>query len=71
MAPWLSILVVVQQKIAIISLSGVVYSESVRIGGDRFDDAIVSYVRRNYGSLIGDATAERIKQEIADFLSNG
>jgi rod shape-determining protein MreB len=35
----------------------------VRIGGDRFDDAIMNYVRRNYGSLIGDATAERIKFE--------
>ena len=51
-------------EIAIISLSGIVYAESVRVGGDRFDEAIVSYVRRNYGSLIGDATAERIKQEI-------
>lgn len=52
-------------EIAIISLNGVVYSESVRIGGDRFDEAIVSYVRRHYGSLIGESTAERIKQEIA------
>lgn len=51
-------------EIAIISLSGIVYAESVRVGGDRFDEAIVTYVRRNYGSLIGDATAERIKQEI-------
>jgi rod shape-determining protein MreB len=51
-------------EIAIISLNGVVYSESVRVGGDRFDEAIVSYVRRNYGSLIGDSTAERIKQEV-------
>lgn len=51
-------------EIAIISLNGVVYSESVRTAGDRFDEAIISYVRRHYGSLIGDATAERIKQEI-------
>jgi rod shape-determining protein MreB and related proteins len=51
-------------EIAIISLNGIVYSDSVRIGGDRFDEAIVTHVRRNYGSLIGDATAERIKQEI-------
>ena len=51
-------------EVAIISLSGVVYSQSVRIGGDRFDDAIVSYVRRNYGSLIGETTAERIKKDI-------
>lgn len=52
-------------EIAIVSLNGVVYSDSVKIGGDRFDEAIVSHVRRSYGSLIGDATAERIKQEIA------
>jgi len=45
-------------EIALISLSGVVYAESVRIGGDRFDEAIVTYVRRNYGSLIGESTAE-------------
>lgn len=51
-------------EVAIISLSGIVYSASVRIGGDRFDDSIVNYVRRNYGTLIGEATAERIKQDI-------
>ncbi|MGD0466166.1 MAG: rod shape-determining protein [Gammaproteobacteria bacterium] len=51
-------------EVAIISLSGVVYSASARIGGDKFDDSIVNYVRRNYGVLIGESTAERIKQEI-------
>jgi len=51
-------------EVAIISLNGIVYSNSVRIGGDRFDEAIISYVRRNYGTLIGEATAERIKKEI-------
>lgn len=51
-------------EIAVISLSGIVYSESVRVGGDRFDEAIVNYVRRHYGSLIGEATAERVKIEI-------
>jgi rod shape-determining protein MreB len=51
-------------EVAIISLSGVVYSASARIGGDRFDESIVNYVRRNYGILIGESTAERIKQEI-------
>ena len=51
-------------EIAIISLNGIVYRDSVRIGGDRFDEAIVAHVRRRYGSLIGDATAERIKVEI-------
>ena len=51
-------------EVAVISLNGIVFSDSVRIGGDRFDESIVSYVRRNYGSLIGEATAERIKHEI-------
>lgn len=51
-------------EVAIISLGGIVYSASVRIGGDRFDEAIINYVRRNYGSLIGEVTAERIKQQI-------
>lgn len=51
-------------EVAIISLNGIVYAESVRIGGDRFDEAIVNYVRRNYGSLIGETTAEMIKREI-------
>lgn len=51
-------------EVAIISLNGIVYSASVRIGGDRFDEAIINYVRRNYGCLIGETTAERIKQEI-------
>ncbi|MDQ7090901.1 MAG: rod shape-determining protein [Methylococcales bacterium] len=51
-------------EVAVISLNGIVYSSSVRIGGDRFDEAIISYVRRNYGTLIGEATAERIKKEI-------
>jgi rod shape-determining protein MreB len=58
-------------EIAIISLNGVVYSESVRVGGDKFDEAIVTYVRRNYGSLIGEATAERIKQEIGCAYPSG
>ncbi|MDA8962964.1 rod shape-determining protein [Pseudomonadales bacterium] len=58
-------------EIAILSLNGVVYSDSVRTGGDRFDEAIVAYVRRNYGSLIGDATAERIKQEIGTAIGGG
>ena len=51
-------------EVAIISLNGVVYAASVRIGGDRFDESIINYVRRNYGSLIGETTAERIKQTI-------
>lgn len=51
-------------EVAVLSLNGIVYSASVRIGGDKFDEAIISYVRRNYGILIGEATAERIKLEI-------
>lgn len=51
-------------EVAVLSLNGIVYSASVRIGGDRFDEAIIGYVRRNYGTLIGEATAERIKLQI-------
>ena len=51
-------------EVAVISLNGIVYSESIRIGGDRFDEAIINYVRRNYGTLIGEATAERVKHSI-------
>ena len=51
-------------EVAIISLSGIVYAASVRIGGDKFDESIINYVRRNYGILIGETTAERIKHEI-------
>lgn len=58
-------------EIGIISLNGMVYADSVRVGGDRFDEAIISYVRRNYGSVIGDATAERIKQEVGCAFGGG
>ncbi len=51
-------------EVAVISLNGIVYAHSIRIGGDKFDEAIINYVRRNYGTLIGEATAERIKFEI-------
>jgi rod shape-determining protein MreB len=51
-------------EVAIISLNGIVYSSSVRVGGDRFDEGIINYVRRNFGILIGEPTAERIKHEI-------
>ncbi|BCX80756.1 rod shape-determining protein MreB and related proteins [Methylomarinovum caldicuralii] len=51
-------------EVAVISLNGIVYSQSVRIGGDKFDEAIINYVRRNYGTLIGEATAEKIKHAI-------
>src|SRR3982075_4767711 len=51
-------------EVGIISLGGMVYKGSVRVGGDKFDEAIVNYIRRNYGMLIGEQTAEAIKKEI-------
>ncbi len=51
-------------EVGVISLGGMVYSGSVRVGGDKFDDAIINYIRRNYGMLIGDTTAENIKKGI-------
>ena len=51
-------------EVAVIALNGIVYSQSVRIGGDRFDEAIVNFVRRTRGTLIGESTAERIKFEL-------
>jgi rod shape-determining protein MreB len=51
-------------EVGVISLGGMVYKGSARVGGDKFDDAIANYIRRNYGMLIGDQTAELIKKEI-------
>ena len=51
-------------EVGIISLGGMVYKGSVRIGGDKFDEAIVNYIRRSYGMLIGDQTAENLKKQI-------
>ena len=51
-------------EVGVLSLGGIVYSGSVRVGGDKFDEAIISYIRRNYGMLIGETTAELIKEEI-------
>jgi rod shape-determining protein MreB len=51
-------------EVGVISLGGMVYKGSVRVGGDRFDDAIINYIRRNYGMLIGEPTAELIKKNI-------
>jgi rod shape-determining protein MreB len=52
-------------EVAIISLGGIVYARSVRVGGDKMDEAIISYIRRQHNLLIGESTAERIKMEIA------
>ena len=51
-------------EVAVMSLNGIVFSDSVRVGGDRFDEAIINYIRRNYGILVGEATAEKIKHKI-------
>ena len=51
-------------EIAILSLNGIVYSDSIRCGGDLFDDSIVKFIRRVHGIIIGEATAEQIKEEV-------
>jgi rod shape-determining protein MreB len=51
-------------EVAVLSLGGIVYSRSVRVGGDKMDEAIISYIRRNHNLLIGESTAERVKKEI-------
>lgn len=55
-------------EVAVISLGGIVASRSVRVGGDKFDEAIISYVRRNFNLLIGEPTAERVKIEIGSAM---
>ena len=51
-------------EVGLISLGGMVYAGSVRVGGDKFDQAIINYIRRNFGMLIGEPTAEMIKKKI-------
>ena len=51
-------------EVAVLSLGGIVYSRSVRVGGDKLDEAIIAYIRRNHNLLIGEGSAERIKKEI-------
>ena len=51
-------------EVAVLSLGGIVYSTSVRVGGDKMDEAIISYIRRNHNLLLGEATAERVKKAI-------
>jgi len=51
-------------EVAVISLGGIVYARSVRVGGDKMDEAIISYIRRGYNLLIGESSAERIKLDI-------
>jgi rod shape-determining protein MreB and related proteins len=51
-------------EVAVLSLGGIVYSRSVRVGGDKMDEAIIAYIRRHQNLLIGEASAERIKKQI-------
>ncbi len=51
-------------EVAVLSLGGIVFATSVRVGGDKMDEAIIAYIRRNHNLLIGESTAERIKKEI-------
>ncbi|MCH8097691.1 MAG: rod shape-determining protein [Proteobacteria bacterium] len=51
-------------EVAVLSLGGIVYSRSVRVGGDKMDEAIIAYIRRNHNLLVGEGSAERIKNEI-------
>ena len=51
-------------EVAVLSLGGIVYSRSVRVGGDKMDEAIIGYIRRNHNLLVGESSAARIKEEI-------
>jgi rod shape-determining protein MreB len=51
-------------EVAVLSLGGIVYSRSVRVGGDKMDEAIIGFIRRNHNLLVGEGSAERIKKEI-------
>ena len=55
-------------EVAVLSLGGIVYSRSVRVGGDKMDEAIIAYIRRMYNLLIGEASAERIKKEVGSAM---
>ncbi|MCW2338457.1 rod shape-determining protein MreB [Sphingobium sp. B2D3A] len=56
-------------EVAVLSLSGIAYSGSVRVGGDKMDEAISSYVRRHHNLMIGEITAERVKQQIGNAMT--
>jgi rod shape-determining protein MreB len=58
-------------EVAVISLAGIVYAKSVRVGGDKLDEAIVQYLKRKYNLLIGERTAEQIKMEIGNAYPDG
>ncbi len=56
-------------EVAVISLGGIVYASSIRVGGDKMDEEIATYIRKNFNLLIGEATAERIKKEIGSAIT--
>ncbi len=58
-------------EVAVISLGGIVTSESVRVGGDAMDQSIISYIRKSYNLTIGERTAEAVKMEIGTALAEG
>jgi rod shape-determining protein MreB len=58
-------------EVAVISLAGIVYSRSVRVGGDEMDEAIIQHIKREYNLLIGERTAEDIKITMGSALSTG
>ncbi|MFH1728134.1 MAG: rod shape-determining protein [Pseudomonadota bacterium] len=57
-------------EVAVISLAGIVHSRSIRVGGDKMDEAIINYIKRKYNMLIGDKTAEKVKMEIGSALED-
>ncbi len=56
-------------EVAVLSLGGIVYARSVRVGGDKMDEAIIGFIRRNHNLLVGESSAERIKKEIGTACS--
>src|SRR2546427_8360349 len=58
-------------EVAVVSLGGIVYARSVRVGGDKMDEAIIAYIRRNHNLLVGEGSAERIKKEIGSACMPG
>lgn len=56
-------------EVAVLSLAGIVYATSVRVGGDKMDEALIAYIRRKDNLLVGESTAERIKKEIGTAMA--
>ena len=58
-------------EVAVISMNGIVYSESIRVGGDKMDEAIIQYLKRKYNFLLGESSAEKLKMEMGTALVEG